>query len=165
MSSQSVSRASAIRLAIGTSAVAVVTVAGAAGYQADLSKGSASTARPVVAGQVPFEAVRPAPSAQPTASTAPVATPTATRVHRPTTSLRRRTATARATSTARPRSTAKPDCARAAMAAGRFDPTCQAYQGYLDPGGPTRGPTSGEIQTAYGCRQGYIPAAQCSGKR
>jgi hypothetical protein len=52
-------------------------------------------------------------------------------------------------------------CAQRAMAAGKFDPSCPEYQGYLDPGGPGRGPTSGDIQHQYGCQQGYIPASQC----
>ena len=46
--------------------------------------------------------------------------------------------------------------------AGRFNPSCSEYQGYLDPGTSAgRGPTSGEIQTEWGCEQGYIPASEC----
>lgn len=44
-------------------------------------------------------------------------------------------------------------CAAAAMAAGRFNPSCPEYQGYLDPGGPGRGPTSGDIQSQYAKQQ------------
>jgi hypothetical protein len=47
------------------------------------------------------------------------------------------------------------------MTAGKFNPKCAEYQGYLDPGGPGRGKTSGEIQQQYGCQQGYIPKSQC----
>jgi hypothetical protein len=55
-----------------------------------------------------------------------------------------------------------PGCAQRAMAAARFNPACGEYQGYLDPGRSAgRGPTSGEIQHAYGCAQGYIPKSQC----
>jgi len=39
------------------------------------------------------------------------------------------------------------------MAVGRFDPSCPEYQGYLDPGGAGRGPTSGEIQSQYARQQ------------
>jgi len=52
-------------------------------------------------------------------------------------------------------------CAARAMAAGKFDPSCPEYQGYLDPGGPGRGPTSGDLQHQNGCQQGYIPRSQC----
>ncbi len=54
-----------------------------------------------------------------------------------------------------------PGCAGRAMAASKFNPSCPEYQGYLDPGGPGRGPTSGEIQHQNGCKAGYIPASQC----
>lgn len=54
------------------------------------------------------------------------------------------------------------DCAQLAMAAGQFDPSCSAYQGYLDPGTPVgRAPTSGEIQMQYACEQGLIPKSDC----
>lgn len=53
-------------------------------------------------------------------------------------------------------------CAQQAMAAGRFDPSCSAYQGYLDPGTSAgRAPTSGEIQMQYACRQGLVPESDC----
>ncbi len=55
-----------------------------------------------------------------------------------------------------------PGCAARAMQAGKFNPSCAEYQGYLDPGTSAgRGPTSGELQQQYGCAQGYIPKAQC----
>jgi hypothetical protein len=47
------------------------------------------------------------------------------------------------------------------MKAKKFNPACAEYQGYLDPGGPGRGKTSGEIQQEYGCKQGYIPKSEC----
>ena len=54
------------------------------------------------------------------------------------------------------------DCAQRAMAAGQFDPSCAAYQGYLDPGTlPGRAPTSGEIQMQYACEQGLVPRSDC----
>ncbi|MFP5023260.1 hypothetical protein [Pseudonocardia phyllosphaerae] len=53
-------------------------------------------------------------------------------------------------------------CARRAMAAGKFDPSCAAYQGYLDPGTSAgRAPTSGEIQTQWACEKGLIPKNEC----
>jgi hypothetical protein len=45
--------------------------------------------------------------------------------------------------------------------AGKFNPHCKEYEGYLDPGGPGRGKTSGDLQHDYGCQQGYIPKSQC----
>lgn len=54
------------------------------------------------------------------------------------------------------------DCAQQAMAAGQFDPSCSAYQGYLDPGTSAgRAPTSGEIQMQYACEQGLVPESDC----
>ena len=53
-------------------------------------------------------------------------------------------------------------CAQRAMAAGRFDPSCSAYQGYLDPGTSAgRAPTSGEIQMQFACEQGRVPRSDC----
>ncbi|MGH3632311.1 MAG: hypothetical protein ACRDRL_33350 [Sciscionella sp.] len=53
-------------------------------------------------------------------------------------------------------------CAAAAMAVGKFDPSCAEYQGYLDPGTRAgRAPNSGDIHHQYGCKQGYIPKSQC----
>ncbi|MEQ3551808.1 hypothetical protein WIS52_15145 [Pseudonocardia nematodicida] len=53
-------------------------------------------------------------------------------------------------------------CAQRAMAAGKFDPSCSAYQGYLDPGTAAgRAPTSGEIQMQYACEQGLVPESDC----
>lgn len=60
--------------------------------------------------------------------------------------------------------TKRPDagCARQAMTAGRFDPACSEYQGYLDPGTVAgRGPTSGELQMQYACEQGLVPESDC----
>ncbi|GAA1864883.1 hypothetical protein GCM10009772_45540 [Pseudonocardia alni subsp. carboxydivorans] len=54
------------------------------------------------------------------------------------------------------------DCAARAMAAGRFDPSCSAYQGYLDPGTSAgRAPTSGETQMQYLCERGLTPRDDC----
>ncbi len=89
----------------------------------------------------------------------------------PTTTPRPSTTRAQETTTARPTPTTTkapvqqadsgPGCAGRAMAASKFNPSCPEYQGYLDPGGPGRGPTSGEIQHQNGCKAGYIPASQC----
>ncbi|MCO7193321.1 hypothetical protein [Pseudonocardia sp. McavD-2-B] len=54
------------------------------------------------------------------------------------------------------------DCAQRAMAAGRFDPSCPAYQGYLDPGSSAgRAPTSGETQLQFLCQKGLVPRSEC----
>ncbi|WP_037363434.1 hypothetical protein [Amycolatopsis orientalis] len=54
-----------------------------------------------------------------------------------------------------------PGCGQRAVDAGRFNPRCKEYQGYLDPGGPGRPKTSGEIQREYLCQQGYLPRSEC----
>ncbi|WP_370944636.1 hypothetical protein AB5J62_36710 [Amycolatopsis sp. cg5] len=54
-----------------------------------------------------------------------------------------------------------PGCGLRAVTSGKVNPACLEYQGYLDPGGPGRGPTSGELQHQYGCEQGYIPKSEC----
>src|SRR5699024_3345249 len=59
---------------------------------------------------------------------------------------------------------AAPGCGQRAVESGQFNPQCEEYQGYLDPGTIAgRGPTSGEIQRQYGCEQGYIPESECPG--
>ncbi len=59
--------------------------------------------------------------------------------------------------------TAKTGCGQRAVTVGKFDPSCAEYQGYLDPGTAVgRAPTSGEIQHAYGCQQGYISRSECT---
>ena len=59
--------------------------------------------------------------------------------------------------------TAKTGCGQRAVTVGKFDPSCAEYQGYLDPGTAAgRAPTSGEIQHAYGCQQGYISRSECT---
>ncbi|MEV1295422.1 hypothetical protein [Pseudonocardia sp. NPDC049635] len=53
-------------------------------------------------------------------------------------------------------------CAQRAMTAGQFDPLCDEYQGYLDPGAAAgRAPTSGETQMQYACEQGLVPESDC----
>ncbi len=53
-------------------------------------------------------------------------------------------------------------CGRRAVTAGVFNPSCSEYQGYLDPGrAGGRAPSSGDLQTEWGCEQGYIPADEC----
>lgn len=57
-----------------------------------------------------------------------------------------------------------PGCGERAVDEGKFDPECDEYQGYLDPGTAAgRDPTSGEIQRQYGCEEGYIPQSECPG--
>ena len=49
-----------------------------------------------------------------------------------------------------------------ARSGGRVQPSCSEYQGYLDPGrAGGRAPSSGDLQTEWGCEQGYIPADEC----
>jgi hypothetical protein len=71
------------------------------------------------------------------------------------------TATVRATAKKKSMAPTGPGCASKAITANKFHPTCPEYQGYLDPGGPGRGKTSGEVQHEYGCEQGYIPKEEC----
>ncbi|ATY11621.1 hypothetical protein CU254_15000 [Amycolatopsis sp. AA4] len=54
-----------------------------------------------------------------------------------------------------------PGCGQRAVTAGKFNPRCKEYQGYLDPGGPGRPKTSGEIQHDYLCQQGQLPKSEC----
>ncbi|MCG3755305.1 hypothetical protein [Amycolatopsis sp. Poz14] len=54
-----------------------------------------------------------------------------------------------------------PGCGQRAVNAGKFNPRCKEYQGYLDPGGPGRPKTSGEIQREWACQQGQLPASEC----
>lgn len=54
-----------------------------------------------------------------------------------------------------------PGCGQRAVDAGRFNPDCKEYQGYLDPGGAGRKDTSGEEQRRYACEQGYLPKSEC----
>ncbi|WP_157358622.1 hypothetical protein [Amycolatopsis sp. ATCC 39116] len=60
-----------------------------------------------------------------------------------------------------PRADSGPGCGQRAVNAGRFNPKCPEYQGYLDPGGPGRGKTSGDLQREYACEQGYLPKSEC----
>jgi len=97
-----------------------------------------------------------------TANVAPSAVPSTTPP--PSTTRPRQTTTARPTTTTKApvqKADSGPGCAGRAMAASKFNPSCPEYQGYLDPGGPGRGPTSGEMQHQYGCKAGYIPASEC----
>jgi hypothetical protein len=86
-------------------------------------------------GAITSSATTPAPTTTAAPTTAKYVPPTTTRAPVP----------KAATSTA--------GCAARAMAVGRFDPSCPEYQGYLDPGGAGRGPTSGEIQSQYARQQ------------
>ncbi|MDD7942560.1 hypothetical protein PHK61_29525 [Actinomycetospora lutea] len=63
---------------------------------------------------------------------------------------------------ARSSRTSSSGCGPRAVSAGRFDASCDEYQGYLDPGTSAgRAPTSGDLQTQWGCEQGYIPEDEC----
>lgn len=115
--------------------------------------------RPHFQTTLPGWAIAYTPSAPTTTyepTTEPTTAPTTTRAPATTT---RAPATTTQAPASKPNSTA--GCAARAMAAGKFDPSCPEYQGYLDPGGPGRGPTSGDLQHQYGCQQGYIPRSQC----
>jgi membrane protein involved in colicin uptake len=53
---------------------------------------------------------------------------------------------------------AQPNCAAAAMARGKFDPNCSAYQGYLDPGTSAgRAPSSGDVQREQAKKRAGLP--------
>lgn len=55
-----------------------------------------------------------------------------------------------------------PGCGQRAVDAGRFNPACAEYQGYLDPGRAGGRPAnSGDLQHDWGCQQGYIPESEC----
>ena len=93
-------------------------------------------------------AVPPAPAA----SSAPPATATATAAVAP--PVAAGTTTARPTtkkstpSTSKNKADTSSGCGKRAMAAGKFNPSCKEYQGYLDPGSSAdRGKSSGEIQS------------------
>lgn len=106
---------------------------------------------------VPTTTVNVAPSAVP--STTPP--PSTIRPRQTTTARPTPTTTTTTTKAPVQKTDSVPGCAGRAMAASKFNPSCPEYQGYLDPGGPGRGPTSGEIQHQYGCKAGYIPASEC----
>ncbi|MET7989867.1 hypothetical protein ABZU76_03050 [Amycolatopsis sp. NPDC005232] len=55
----------------------------------------------------------------------------------------------------------RPGCGQRAVNARKFNPSCKEYQGYLDPGGPGRGKTSGETQREWLCEQGQLPKNEC----
>ncbi|WP_339122680.1 hypothetical protein [Pseudonocardia sp. D17] len=116
----------------------------------------------LVAACAPADAAQPDPTSgtAPPASSAPAA---------PTTTAGHPTAVARHPTTAVTRgragaADAAPGCGERAVAAGRFDPSCAEYQGYLDPGTRAgRGPTSGDVQLQNLCRTGQAPASDCAG--
>ncbi len=57
-------------------------------------------------------------------------------------------------------------CAQRAVTAGKFNPSCQEYQGYLDPGtAGGRAPSSGNTQLQYACQTGQAPKSECLGNR
>lgn len=114
-------------------------------------------AEPVVVAPAPVAAPRTAPPATPVVATTPTHTAAPTHAAVPSHSA---TPKRSRTSTAPPRQSTS--CAEAAMQAGRFDPSCDEYQGYLDPGTAAgRAPTSGETQMQWACEQGLVPQSEC----
>lgn len=105
----------------------------------------------------------PAPTSQPSPEPAP-ATTAAPATSTPDTSTPAKATSAPKTTTpkAKRRDPAtSPGCGQRAVDAGKFNPRCKEYQGYLDPGGPGRPKTSGEIQREWACQQGYLPKSEC----
>ncbi len=104
-----------------------------------------------------------APRTIPTATPGQATTTTAPAAHRAPATTTRKPAPQITQAPRKSRTTTSTaGCARRAMAAGKFNPSCPEYQGYLDPGtAGSRAPTSGELQQAYGCKMGYIPKGQC----
>ncbi|PKV96136.1 hypothetical protein ATK30_7072 [Amycolatopsis echigonensis] len=112
-------------------------------------------AQHAVAGPAPTS--RPSPEPAPSTTTTPTATTPAASTPAKATSTPKTTA-----SEAKRRDPAtSPGCGQRAVDAGKFNPRCKEYQGYLDPGGSGRPKTSGEIQHEYLCQQGYLPPAEC----
>lgn len=98
----------------------------------------------------------------PLAAASPVTAAPATTPSTPTTTNARATASEERPRTTRTPARSSAGCGPRAVSAGEFDASCSEYQGYLDPGSSAgRGPTSGELQTQYGCDQGYIPEDEC----
>jgi hypothetical protein len=115
---------------------------------------------PAGAGPVVVEAPRATAPVIAPATPSPAATRSAQAAPRTSTAAPRPAATTKRSRTAKPTPTTS--CADRARRAGRFDPSCSDYQGYLDPGTVAgREPTSGEIQAQYACEQGLIPRSQC----
>ena len=98
----------------------------------------------------PIAASAPLPAAS--AAAPPVAPPIAASAA-PTSAPPVSTRTTRATSSRRSATTTTKSsaaCGRRAVPAGKFDPSCSEYQGYLDPGrGGGRGPSRGDLQSEY----------------
>lgn len=134
---------------VGALAVVVLGLAVTAGVVID--RLSVDAPAPVTAAP----ASTPAPPPPPQTST-PLPTSTTTRTSRTTT----KPTTTRATTKA----DTGPGCGGRAVARGVFNPACAEYQGYLDPGRAAgRQPSSGDLQTEYGCEKGYIPKSECPG--
>ncbi|MCD2187788.1 hypothetical protein [Actinomycetospora soli] len=110
----------------------------------------------------------PAPVAVAPPSSAPPSTTTITPPPTTTTARASRTISKPVTKPTTTRATTKadtaPGCGGRAVARGVFNPACAEYQGYLDPGRAAgRQPSSGDLQTEYGCEKGYIPKSECPG--
>lgn len=105
---------------------------------------SSPAAPALVAGPSPLPAARAA---------APPGAPPLVPNPAPTSAAPTSTRTTRATPSKRPSTTTKKSsagCGQRAVAAGKFDPSCSEYQGYLDPGrAGGRGPSSGDLQSEY----------------
>jgi hypothetical protein len=98
----------------------------------------------------------------PATTTMPAPTPTqipapAERTTRPKPLVKATTAAKKTSSTS-----SSAGCGQRAVTAGKFNPACKEYQGYLDPGtAGGRAPTSGEIQLQYLCETGQVPKSDC----
>ncbi|WP_433030649.1 hypothetical protein [Actinomycetospora sp. CA-053990] len=138
---------------IGILAAAVVVLTSAAPDVALVASpvAPAAAVAPVAPGTVvPAEPVTTAPASSPKAAPATTRSRTSDEHETPSTSSR---AGARSSGAG---------CGQRAVSAGEFNPSCSEYQGYLDPGrAGGRAPSSGDLQTEWGCEQGYIPAEEC----
>ena len=91
----------------------------------------------------------------PTTSPAPAAATTTTRPTTVVTTAQARKKTSTSSNSA--------GCGQRAVTAGKFNPSCKEYQGYLDPGtAGGRSPTSGELQLQYLCQTGQVPKSECT---
>ncbi|GAA4925611.1 hypothetical protein EV188_102796 [Actinomycetospora succinea] len=140
----------AARYALGSTIVGVM--AAATVVLTSVAPAASVAAEPAVAVVAPVAPAPLAAAAPVTARPAPTTEPT-TRKRVSHDDDRPRTRSTRASASG---------CGQRAVDAGRFDASCDEYQGYLDPGTSAgRAPSSGETQTQWGCEQGYIPEDEC----
>jgi len=148
----------ALRLALASTVIGILTAAVVVLTSA--APDVALVASPVA----PAAAVAPvAPGTVVTADPVTTAATTSPKAAQATT--RSRTSVEDETPSASSRSTTRSSgagCGQRAVSVGEFNSSCSEYQGYLDPGrAGGRAPSSGDLQTEWGCEQGYIPADEC----